>query len=675
MRKAPVLAGVASAALVAAFAWSPSASAANPAANPPGNSPALVRPATHQSHAGPATTHPTRHVCSQRTTAGGMSCLALARTDVAHHTGVLAAPAATPSGYGPSQLQSAYKLAASAGGGQTVALVDAYDDPNAESDLATYRSQYGLPACTTANGCFRKVNQSGGTSYPSPPPANDDWTGEISLDVDMVSAACPQCHILLVETTSPTTANLGTGVDTAVSLGAKFVSNSYGGSESSSESSTDTSYYKHAGVVVTASSCDGGYGVEYPAASPWVTAVGGTSLSTASTSRGWTESAWNGAGSGCSRYETKPSFQTDAGCARRTVADVSAVADPNTGVAVYDTYGSNGGWNVYGGTSASSPIIASVYALAGTPAAGTYPNSYPYSHTSSLFDVTSGSNGSCSPGYLCTAGTGYDGPTGLGTPNGSAAFASSGGGGGGGTVTVTNPGNQTGTVGTAVSLQVSASDTDGGTLTYSASGLPGGLTIGSSTGKITGTPTTAATSNVTVTATDSTGPTGTASFSWTINAAGGGGGCTAAQLLGNPGFETGSAPPWTATSGVIENTNDGPSHSGTYFAWLDGYGSSHTDTLAQTVSVPASCTNASLTFWLYVSTRESGSTPYDTLKVRAGSTTLATYSNANASGGYGQRTISLKSYVGRSVALKFTGTEDSSLATSFLIDDAAINVS
>jgi subtilase family serine protease len=176
-------------------------------------------------------------------------------------------------------------------------------------------------------------------------------------------------------------------------------------------------------VAITASSGDGGYGVEFPAAAQTVTAVGGSSLTRASNARGWSETAWSGAGSGCSRYVPKPSWQHDAGGSRRTVADVSAVADPNTGVAVYDStpYQGASGWMVFGGTSVSSPIIASVYALAGN--AGSLSNgSFPYSHTSSLFDVTSGSNGSCSPSYLCTATAGYDGPTGLGTPNGTGAF-------------------------------------------------------------------------------------------------------------------------------------------------------------------------------------------------------------------------------------------------------------
>ncbi|EFH81837.1 S53 family peptidase [Ktedonobacter racemifer] len=326
--------------------------------------------------------------------------------------------ASSPSGYNPADLQSAYKLpSASAGSGQTVAIVDAYDDPNAESDLAVYRSQFGLPACTTANGCFRKVNQTGGTKYPR---ANSGWAEEISLDLDMVSAICPNCHILLVEASSASFTNLGTAVNTAVNLGANTVSNSYGGSESSGETAY-ASFYNHPGHIITASSGDSGYGAQVPAAYNTVVAVGGTSLSKSSNSRGWSETAWNGAGSGCSAYISKPSWQKDTGCSRRTIADVSAVADPNTGVSVYDTYGNVGGWLVFGGTSVSSPIIASVYALAGNASSVNAASSL-YSHTGNLFDVTSGSNGSCGGSYLCTAGTGYDGPTGLGTPNGTGAF-------------------------------------------------------------------------------------------------------------------------------------------------------------------------------------------------------------------------------------------------------------
>jgi subtilase family serine protease len=357
----------------------------------------------------------TARSCAAAPAPGFAACDALVRTDSAARP----LAAAAPSGLSPANLHAAYQLPTAGGAGLTVAIVDAFDDPNAESDLATYRSTFGLPACTTASGCFKKVNQNGAAS---PLPAgNTGWGEEISLDVDMVSAICPQCHILLVEASSASIANLGASVNTAVRLGAVAVSNSYGGGEFSGEQTTGDAFYNHPGVAVTASSGDGGFGVEYPAASRFVTAVGGTSLRTSSTARGWSETAWSGAGSGCSAFEAKPTWQHDTGCARRTVADVSAVADPATGVAVFDTFGA-GGFLVFGGTSVSSPIIASVYALAGRPAAGSTPSSLPYAHPGSLFDVTSGSNGSCGGSYLCTARAGYDGPTGLGTPNGLGAF-------------------------------------------------------------------------------------------------------------------------------------------------------------------------------------------------------------------------------------------------------------
>jgi subtilase family serine protease len=358
------------------------------------------------------------HVCGSAAP-GSASCHALVRTDAS------ANGTAGPTGYNPADLQSAYALPSStAGSGQTVAIVDAYNDPNAESDLGVYRSQFGLPPCTTANGCFKKVDQNGGTSYPR---NNGGWAQEISLDLDMVSAICPNCHILLVEASTASMANLGTAVNTAARLGATAISNSYGGGDSSSDASYDSSYYNHPGIAITASTGDNGYGVEYPAASQYVTAVGGTHLVKASTSRGWSETAWNSAGSGCSAYDTQPSWQSSVSnitsvCKKRAVGDVSAVADPNTGVSVYDSYSYQGlsGWLVFGGTSVSSPIIASVYALAGNAASVNY-GSYPYSHTSALNDVTSGSNGSCG-NLLCNATTGWDGPTGLGSPNGVGAF-------------------------------------------------------------------------------------------------------------------------------------------------------------------------------------------------------------------------------------------------------------
>ena len=613
--------------------------------------------------------------------------MVLIRTNVAHHTQISLGPDQAPSGdgYGPSSLQSAYDLPSStAGSGETVAVVDAYNDPDAASNLATYRADWGLPAC--GSGCFEQVNEEGETSPLPAAAGSTGWDVEESLDIDMVSAICPLCHIILVEANSADTADLGAGVNAAVSLGADFVSNSYGGSESSSDTTYDSEYYNHPGVAVTASAGDDGYGVSYPAASQYVTSVGGTSLSTASNSRGWTETVWGsssggeGTGSGCSADDPKPSWQTDTGCSKRTDNDVAADANPNTGLAVYDTY-SEGGWLEVGGTSASSPIIASTFALAGTPASGTYPSSYIYKHTSDLYDVTSGANGSCSPAYLCTAEVGYDGPTGWGTPDGVAAFSN---GTTANTVTVTNPGNQTGTVGTAVSLQITATDSASGqTLTYSATGLPAGLSINSSTGLITGTPTTAASSDVTVSAKDTTGATGSASFTWTISAASG---CTAQQLLGNPGFQTGSLSPWTATSGVLASTDEGvPSYpsSDPYLAWLDGYGGAHTDTLAQTVTIPATCKNATLSFWLYINSDDPTNKAYDTFTIQVLNSsgtvlaTLGTLSNENEGSGYVQHSYSVAPYIGQTITIKFTGKETlgDGYDTNFFEDDNALNVS
>ncbi len=320
------------------------------------------------------------------------------------------------SALGPADFRDAYNLTSTGSSSITIAIVDAFNHPNIESDLSVYSAQYGLPACTTANGCFRKVDQRGGTQYPK---TNAGWALEIALDVEIAHAICPNCKLLLVEADSNSFANLSTAENYAAAH-ATVVSNSWGANEFSGETGLDGSF-DHS-VPITFSSGDSGYGVEYPAASPNVTAVGGTRLTrNSSTARGWTETTWSGAGSGCSAYEPKPSWQQDTGCSRRTVADVSADADPNTGAAVYSSvrYYGQSGWFQVGGTSLASPIIAGVYALAG---GNTSKATDLYSHTSSLFDVVSGSNGNCGGSYLCTAVTGYDGPTGLGTPDGVSAF-------------------------------------------------------------------------------------------------------------------------------------------------------------------------------------------------------------------------------------------------------------
>jgi len=325
----------------------------------------------------------------------------------------------TPSGYGPTELRSAYNLTAASlanGSGQTIAIIDAYDDPKAEDDLKEYRQYFNLPPCTTANGCFRKINQNG---LASPlPTADAGWAGEIALDLDMASAICPKCNLLLVEAKSASFADLATAFTQAYTQGARIISNSYGNKEANSPTVENT--YNKPDAAITVSSGDSGYGVSYPASSQYVTAVGGTSLMYNSGTNTYSETTWSGAGSGCSGSIPKPTWQHDPGCPDRTVADVAAVADPNIGVATYNTYGDIG-WNVYGGTSAAAPIIAGVYAIA-APTSGATFNALPYANQNHLNDVTSGSNGSCGGTYLCTAGTGYDGPTGLGSPNGTGAF-------------------------------------------------------------------------------------------------------------------------------------------------------------------------------------------------------------------------------------------------------------
>jgi subtilase family serine protease len=374
-------------------------------------------------------------------TTGAFRCMSALRVDLP----VVPHATASHDGMGPADLRKAYSLASAAlsdGNGQTVALVDAYDDPTIESDLNTYRAFYGIPPCTTANGCFKKVNQDGEQgNYPVV--ANPDWEPEIALDTEMVSAICPNCHILLVEANSADEtvvmsspvqhSDLGAAVDTAVNLGATEVSNSYGSAGPEPDQTFFDHYYDHLGVAITASAGDQDYGTVWPAASPYVTAVGGTELTPdPATPRGFDESVWGsllpgtlpseaeGTGSGCSIWEPKPAWQHDAGCSGRTVADVSAVAD---NVAIYDSSPEIGGWGVVAGTSIASPLIASVYALAGNASSVVY-GSYPYGHQTSFHDITQGSNFTPDSvcGYLCTAEPGYDGPTGLGTPNGIGGF-------------------------------------------------------------------------------------------------------------------------------------------------------------------------------------------------------------------------------------------------------------
>jgi subtilase family serine protease len=335
----------------------------------------------------------------------------------------------TPTGLVPADLQSAYNLPSGrAGAGQLIAIVDAYDNPNAEADMNVYRAQFGLGPCTTANGCFRKVNQDG---QEGPYPAeSDSWAVEISLDLDMASAICPLCKIVLVESTSHGVPSMLAAVKTAASFHPAAISNSWGTKEYPHEAEDEQAFFNHLGIMITAAAGDHDYGMWFPAASQFVTAVGGTALTKdPTTARGWTEVAFGtpaksgiGTGSGCSTFIPKPSWQKDTGCPNRTVADVSAVSACSSRVAIYDSIAEwkQQGWRSVCGTSVATPIIAAAYALAGNSASLNYASSL-YSHSAHLNDVTSGSNGLCGT-YLCNSGPGYDGPTGMGTPDGLGAF-------------------------------------------------------------------------------------------------------------------------------------------------------------------------------------------------------------------------------------------------------------
>ncbi len=355
-------------------------------------------------------------------------------------------PQASPnvvSGFGTVQFHSAYNLPCTPGGPvastcstpitfgpQIIAIVDAYNDPTVENDLSVYSSTYGLPACTKANGCLTVVNQSGGSILPQ---NNSSWALETSLDVQTAHMICQTCKILLVEASTNSLLDLAVSVNQAAAMGATSISNSYGASEWSGETGYD-SYYNHPNVAVTASSGDGGYGAEFPAASKNVIAVGGTTLSLFTDNSYSGESVWNGTGSGCSAYELANSYQTAlsnwnlTNCGtKRAIADIAADADPNTGAAIYDStpYNGSAGWWIVGGTSLASPIVASEYALAAVtnsnPASVLYSN---YNLTN-FHDVTSGSNGNCGGTIMCNGAAGFDGPTGLGTLNGLVGFGAS----------------------------------------------------------------------------------------------------------------------------------------------------------------------------------------------------------------------------------------------------------
>jgi prepilin-type N-terminal cleavage/methylation domain-containing protein len=378
---------------------------------------------------------PSRHskaTCSNAA-AGTAGCMAEVVTDSA---GNPLTSLALPAGVGPEQLHKAYNLPCTPGGPvqspcappaafgpQTVAVVIAYHSPTIESDLAQYSQIYGLPPCTITNGCLTIVNQNGTTS--PMPPVDQSWALESALDVQMSHAVCQTCKILLVEASSNSFADLGIAVNRAAQMGATAISNSYGAPEWQGASAYD-SYYTHPGIYVAASSGDSGYGNSYPASSKNVIAVGGTTLSLLGNNTYFSESVWSGTGSGCSPYQTVNTFQSSVanwsltGCGtNRGITDIAADADPNTGVAIYNStpYGGRSGWWILGGTSLSSPVIGAALALSGNAPSGVPAAAALYANSSKFRDVTAGSNGSCNGTSMCTAKIGYDGPTGLGSPN------------------------------------------------------------------------------------------------------------------------------------------------------------------------------------------------------------------------------------------------------------------
>jgi subtilase family serine protease len=334
----------------------------------------------------------------------------------------------TPNGYSPSQIRHAYGFdqISNQGTGQIIGIVDAYDDPNAEADLAVFNQQYSLPVCTSANGCFRKIHS--GSRLPA---ANANWSLEIALDIEWAHAIAPKATILLVEASTNSLSDLLAGVNAAVRNGASVVSMSWTVGEFKSETSQDN-HFVSSGVTYLAASGDAGTGVAYPASSPDVVGVGGTALTLDANGNYLREVAWSGSGGGMSAFEREPLYQSLFGIpydahGYRGAPDVSYNASPATGFSVYDSvpYGGASGWFRVGGTSAGSPQWAALVAIANSMRvanrkarlSSTNASLYALSKKSpaaNFHPVTAGTNGAC--GSLCTASTGYDYVTGIGTP-------------------------------------------------------------------------------------------------------------------------------------------------------------------------------------------------------------------------------------------------------------------
>jgi kumamolisin len=600
-------------------------------------------------------------------------------------------------GYTAQELRSAYGVDKLVGGGtdgsgQSIAMLEF--SHFTQANISTYDQQYGTGSPTPT-----VVKVDGG---------DDDTAGdgvtEVELDIEVAHAIAPKANVAVYEAPNSDQGEIDMW-NKFVTDKVSVVSSSWGSCELDDTASTETAVdnvakqgaaqgqtflsaagdsgaydcYRHSG---TQSPNANNLAVDFPGSDPYVTSVGGTNLTEGSGGSYSGETVWNegtatkwAGGGGVSSKFPRPSWQTGPGVGTgslRYVPDVSADAEN------YSIY-SGGSWGTVGGTSAATPFWASVLTLANQQAVAAghakvgQVNSTLYQLGSSssygtLFhDITSGDN------LYYSATANYDEASGWGSPKADALVPNLSGGGTTqpGAPAVTNPGNQSNLVGDSVSITAHAT---GGTTpyTWSASGLPTGLSIASGTGVISGKTSAAGTYNVTVTATDAAGKTGSAAFTWTVSTSGG---SCSGQQLGNPGFETGSASPWSASTGVVSNASAGEAaHSGSYLAWLDGYGSTHTDTLSQSVTIPAGC-HATLSFWLHIDTAETTTTTaYDKLTVKAGSTTLATYSNLNAASGYAQKTFDVSALAGQTVTISFSGTEDSGLQTSFVIDDTAVTL-
>jgi hypothetical protein len=414
-------AGQASASAASASGGSASGGSASPAAAWPHSGTARIARVTAAARTG------LRPACAQPRP-GDARCFVLVQPQYAVNRALAASRKTRPQGWTPQQLERAYRLPVNLLSHQTVAVSIAGRTPHLGSYLRTYRAHFGLPACGQPSGCLRIVNQKGKTKPAAPSSLGSGWDVEATLDVSMISVACPHCKILVVEANSPAVSDLARAAGTAARLGAQVISNSYGIRESG-YSQTFARYYEHRGHTVVVSSGDFGFdAANFPANLASVTAVGGTTLSRAHNARGFSERVWNdpsifGAGSsGCSAYVRKPAWQHSPHCEGRTVADTSAVA---ADIPIYNK--AWGGWLTVAGTSVAAPLTAGIYGLAGNGSLVSTRDLY--RHAADFFDVTRGNNvlaGSpkqaCGDDYLCTAKRGYDAPTGLGTPDGIGGF-------------------------------------------------------------------------------------------------------------------------------------------------------------------------------------------------------------------------------------------------------------